>query len=234
MDNLLSDIRYGVRNLLKRPGFTLIAVVTLALGIGANTAIFSAVNALLLNPLPFPELDRVVAVWDKLPSRGVLHNEVAMANYIDWKAQSQSFEQLALYRWWSANVTGVDSPERVQGFLVTANFFDAIGVKPIMGRNFYPEENQPGKAAVAIITHSLWQRRFGGDPNIINKTVTINPIARTVVGVMPERFNFPKGAEIYAPLPMTPEVMRSRGSHSYYVIGRLKPGVSIKSAQADT
>jgi putative ABC transport system permease protein len=234
MGNLRGDIRYALRSLLKRPGFTLIAVVTLALGIGANTAIFSAINALLLKPLPFPELDRVIAIWDKMPSRGVMHNEVAMANYLDWQAQNKSFEQLAVYAWWTANLSGVDTPERVQGFLVSANFLDAIGVKPIMGRNFYPEENQPGKDAVAIITYSLWQRRFGGDPNILNKTITINSIARTIVGVMPERFNFPKGAEVYAPLRMTPEIMKSRDSHSYYVIGRLKPGVSIESAQGDT
>ena len=234
MDAFLKDIRYGIRGLLKRPGFTLIAVITLALGIGANSAIFSTINALLLKPLPFPDLDRVVAIWDKAPARGVVHNEVAMANYLDLRAQNQSFEQLALYRWWSTNLTGVEPPERIQGFLVTANFLDAVGMKPIMGRNFSVEENQPGKDAVTIITHSLWQRRFGGDPNIINKTITLNSITRTVIGVMPERFNFPKGAEIYAPLAMTPELMRSRGSHSYYVIGRLKPGVSLQSAQADT
>ena len=233
MDAFLKDIRYGIRGLLKRPGFTLIAVITLALGIGANSAIFSAINALLLKPLPFPDLDRVVAIWDKVPARGVVHNEVAMANYLDWRAQNQSFEQLALYRWWSTNLTGVEPPERIQGFLVTANFLDAVGMKPIMGRNFSEEENQPGKDAVAIITHSLWQRRFGGDPNIINKTITLNSITRTVIGVMPERFNFPKGAEVYAPLAMTPELARSRGSHSYYVIGRLKPGVAPQSAQAD-
>jgi predicted permease len=229
----MSDIRYALRSLLKRPAFTIIAVVTLALGIGANTAIFSAINALLLKPLPFPDLDRVVAVWDKVPSRGVMHNEVAVANYLDWQSQNHSFEQLALYRWWSANLTGIDPPERIQGFLVTANLFDAMGMKPIMGRNFSAEENQPGKDAVAIITHSLWQRRFGGDPNILNKTITTNSIVRTVIGVMPERFNFPKGAEVYAPLPMTPELMKSRGSHSYYVIGKLKSGTSIESAQAD-
>ncbi len=233
MENLLSDIRYALRNLLRRPAFTLIAVVTLALGIGANTAIFSAINALLLKPLPFPQLDRVVAIWDKLPSRGLMHNEVAVANYLDWQSQSQSFEQLALYRWWSANLTGIDTPERIQGFLITANYLDAIGIKPILGRNFLPEENQPGKDAVAIITHSLWQQRFGGDPNIVNKTITINSVVRTVVGVMPERFNFPKGADVYAPLAMTPELMRNRGSHSYYVIGRLKSGASIESAQAE-
>jgi putative ABC transport system permease protein len=233
MSNLQSDIRYAVRNLIKRPGFSLIAVITLALGIGANSVIFSAINALLIKPLPFPELERVVAVWDKTPSRGVERNEVAMANYLDWRAQNQSFEQLALYRWWNANLTGNEAPERIQGFLVTANFLDVVSTKPIMGRGFHEEENQPGKDSVAIIAHSLWQRRFGGDPNIINKTITVNSITRTVIGVMPERFNFPKGAEIYAPLALTPELLSSRRSHSYYVIGRLKPGVSVQSAQTD-
>src|SRR5215216_4200261 len=233
MENLFSDTRYALRNLWRRPGFTLIAVVTIALGIGANTAIFSAVHALLLKPLPFPELDRVVAIWDKLPSRGVTRNEVSVANYLDWQSQTQSFEQLALYRWWNANLTGIDPPERIQGFLVTANFFDALGMKPIMGRNFLAEENQPGKDAVAIITHSLWQRRFGGDTDILNKTITINSVARTIVGVMPENFNFPKGAEIYAPLAMTPELMKNRINHSYYVFGKLKPGASIESSQAE-
>src|SRR6185369_4742607 len=233
MENLLSDARYAIRNLLRRPGFTLIAVVTLALGIGANTAIFSAINALVLKPLPFPDLDRVVAIWDKMPSHGVLHNEVTFANYLDLKAQNRSFEQLALYRWWSPNLTGVEPPERIQGFLVTANFFDSLAMKPILGRSFVDEENQPGKDAVAIITHSLWQRRFGGDPDILNKTITINTVVRKIIGVMPEHFNFPKGAEVYAPIAITPELMKSRGSHSYYIIGRLNRGTSIASAQAD-
>ncbi len=233
MENLLSDTRYAIRNLLRRPGFTLIAVVTLALGIGANTTIFSVINSLVLKPLPIPELDRIVAVWDKLPSKGVMHNEVTFANYLDLKNQNQTFEQLALYRWWSPNLTGVETPERLQGFLVTANLFDALGVKPIMGRNFTEEENQPGKDAVAIITHSLWQRRFGADPEILSKTVTVNTVARRVIGVMPENFTFPKGAEMYAPIAMTPELMKSRGSHSYYIIGRLKHGTPIESAQAE-
>jgi putative ABC transport system permease protein len=233
MDSLFSDIRYAVRNLIKRPGFTSISVITLALGIGANTAIFSAVNALLINPLPFPDQDRVVAIWDKEPSRGVERNEVAMANYLDWRSQSQSFEHLALERWWSTNLTAGDTPERVQGFLVTANFLDVLRVKPIMGRNFIEEENQPGKDSVAIITNSLWQRRFGSDPNIVNKTITTNGVVRTVVGVLPEDFNYPKGAEVFAPIALTPELIKSRGNHSYYVIGRLKPGVSLPGAQAE-
>jgi putative ABC transport system permease protein len=233
MEKLFGDVRYAVRNLTKRPGFTLIAVATLGLGISANSAIFSAINALLLNPLPFQNQDRVMAIWDKNPSRGVEHNEVTMANYLDWKAQNQSFDQLALYRWWSANVTGVETPERVQGFLVTGNFMDALGVKPMMGRTFLAEENEPGKDRVAVIAYSLWQRRFGGDPNIINKPITLNTITRTIVGVMPPRFNFPKGAEVYAPIALTPELIKSRGNHSYYVVGYLKPGVSPKAAQAD-
>ena len=234
MDNLLSDVRYAVRNLIKRPGFTLIAVLTLALGIGANSAIFSAVNALLLKPLKFPELDRVVTVWDENPARGTEHNECTVANYLDWKAQNQTFTHMGLSRWWSANLSGdSESPERIQGFLVTSSFFEVLGTKPLMGRTLLEEENQPGKDAVAVIGYSLWQRRFGADPNIINKQINVNNITRTVVGVMPERFNYPKGSEIYAPIAITPELARSRDSHSYYVIGRLKPGVTNESAQAD-
>ena len=233
MDAFINDIRYAVRNLLKRPAFTIIATITLALGIGANSSIFSAVYALLLKPLPFPEIDRVVAIWDKAPSHGYVHNEIAMANYLDWRAQSHSFEQLALYRWWSANLTGNDTPERVQGFYVTANFLDVTGLKPMMGRNFTEEENQPGKDRVAIISPSLWQRRFGGDPNILNKTITVNSIPLVVIGVMPERFSYPIAGDIYSPLAITPELASNRQSHEFYVIGRLKPGVSIQSAQAD-
>ena len=233
MDGFLNDIRYALRNLIKRPAFTIIAAITLALGIGANTAIFSSVYALLLKPLPFPELDRVVAIWDSYPSKGVKRNEVSMANYLDWRAQNQSFEQLALYSWWSANLTAVDPPERIQGMVVTANFFDALGVKPVMGRTFTEEENQPGKDEVAILTHSLWQRRFGGDPNIVGKTVTLSGYVCTVVGVMPEGFNYPANAEVYSPFTITPAAGERRGYHSHYAIGRLKNGVSIQSAQAD-
>jgi predicted permease len=233
MDAFLNDIRYAIRNLLKRPGFTIIATVTLALGIGANTAIFSAVYSLLLKPLPFPEIDRVITIWDKAPSRGVLHNEVAMANYLDWRAQNHSFDQLALYRWWSVNLTGIDTPERIQGFQVTANFVDVTGIKPIMGRSFTEEENQPGKNGVAIIASSLWQRRFGGDPNVLGKTITVNRLPLTIVGVMPNSLRYPVPGEIYAPLAITPEVASNRQSHEFYVIGRLRPGVSVQSAQAD-
>jgi putative ABC transport system permease protein len=233
MANVGSDIRYALRNLVKRPGFTAIAVLTLAIGIGANTAIFSFINSLLLKPLPFPDLDHVVAVWEKIPSRGVERNEVTVADYLDWRAQNKSFEQLGIYTWWSTNLTGADSPERVQGFKVTTNFFDIVGVKPLMGRGFSAEESEPGKDAVALLTYNLWQRRFGADPNIVNKTISTNGTTRTVIGVMPPEFNYPKGAEIYAPLAITPELARSRLNQSYLGIGRLKPGVSVQAAQAD-
>jgi putative ABC transport system permease protein len=233
MDAFLNDIRYAVRNLLKRPAFTIIATVTLALGIGANSAIFSSVYSLLLKPLPFPEIDRVITIWDKAPSRGYTHNEVAMANYLDWRAQNHSFDQLSLYRWWSVNLTGIDTPERIQGFQVTANFIDVIGIKPTIGRAFTEEENQPGKGDVAIIANSLWQRRFGGDPNIVGKTIMVNGLPRTIVGVMPNTLSYPVPGEIYAPLTITPALAANRQTHDSYVIGRLKPGASIQSAQAD-
>jgi putative ABC transport system permease protein len=233
MDSLLRDLKFSTRSLLKRPALTIIAILTLAIGIGANSAIFSVVNALLLKPLPFPEPERIIALWDKIPSRGVERNEVTVANYLDWRAQTKSLEQLGIYSWWSTNLTGSDSPERVQGFQVTTNFLDILGVKPMLGRGFLAEEQEPGKDAVALLTYNLWQRRFGGDPNIVNKTISTNGVTRTVVGVMPPDFNYPKGAEIYSPLPFTPELMRSRGNHSYLAIGRLKPGVSLAAAQAD-
>ncbi|HEY7544884.1 MAG TPA: ABC transporter permease, partial [Blastocatellia bacterium] len=233
MQTLWKDLLYGFRMLIKKPAFTAIAVLALALGIGVNTAIFSLVNALLISPLPFPELDRLVAIWDKLPSQGVQHNEVTVANFLDWRAQNQSFENLALYRWWSVNMTGSDSPERVQGFLVTANFLDTLGAKPALGRGFAADEDQPGKDQVAILTHRLWQRRFAGDVDIIGKTVLTNGVSRTIIGVMDERFNFPRGVEILAPLAFTPQLSQSRRSHSYLAIARLKPGVTREEAQTD-
>ncbi len=164
MDGVRRDIQYAIRNLLRRPGFLAIAVITLAFGIGGTTAIFSTVNALLVRPLDFPDLERVVAVWETQPSRGVSRNEASMANYLDWRAQNQTFEHLGLIRWWSANLTGVEPPERVQGFLVSANFLNVTGVSPLIGRGFAADEDQPGKEPVVILSYGLWQRRFGGDP----------------------------------------------------------------------
>ena len=233
METLLKDVRYGIRSLLKQPAFTAIAVITLALGIAGNTVIFSAVNSLLVKPLAFPELDRMVAIWEARLSQGVERNEVTMADYLDWRKQNQTFEQMGLYRWWSANLTGVEPPERIQGFLVSTNFLDVTGVKPFIGRAFSAEEDQPGKDAVVILNYGLWQRRFGGDANIVNKTVSLNGVKRTIIGVLPKEFNYPSGMDVMAPLALTPELASNRDNHTYYVLGRLKQNVSLPLAQTD-
>ncbi|HZS05564.1 MAG TPA: ABC transporter permease [Blastocatellia bacterium] len=233
MHTLLQDLRYGFRTLLGKPGFAAVAVLALALGIGANTAVFSIINAILLKPIALPDLDRIVVLWEKLPSQGVERNEASVANYLDWRAQQSSFEQLAIYTWWGANLTGVEPPERVRGFRVSANLFEAIGVKPALGRGFLPDEDQPGKDSVAILSYGLWQRRFGGDPNLIGRSVTLNSVARTVVGVLPKDLNFPRGGEVLVPLAITPELARSRNSHGYLTVARLKPGVTVAQAQSD-
>jgi FtsX-like permease family/MacB-like periplasmic core domain len=143
MRSLFQDVRYGWRMLLKKPGFTIVAALALALGIGANSAIFSIINAILLKPLPLDDLDRIVALWEKVPSRGVEHIEASVANYLDWRAQSDSFENLAIYTWWSANLGAIEPPERVRGFYVTPNLLDTVGIKVALGRNFRPDEDQP-------------------------------------------------------------------------------------------
>src|SRR5215510_7954621 len=233
MRSLFQDVRYGWRMLLKNPGFTIVAGLALALGIGANSAIFSIVNAILLKPLPLDDLDRIVTLWEKVPIQGVERNEASVANYLDWRAQSNSFENLAIYTWWSANLGGIEPPERVRGFQVSPNLLDTVGIKVALGRNFRPDEDQPGKDNVAILTHGLWQRRFGGDPKVVGRTVNINGVARTIIGVMPPDVIYPQGAEILAPMEMTPALMRSRRNHGYLVVGRLKAGVSVGQAQSD-
>ena len=233
MDSLLRDLKFSARSLLKRPTLTVIAIVTLAIGIGSNSAIFSVVNALLIKPLPFAELDRVVAVWESQPARSAQRLEVSMANFLDWRSQNQTFEQMGLSRSWSTNLTGGDSPERIQGVLVTANFLDVIGMAPALGRSFAADEDQPGKDPVAILTHQLWQRRFGGDPNIVGKSITLNSVSRTVVGVMPRGFNYPKGAEVLAPITITPEMAGNRKYRTYLIVGRMKPNVSPEQAYGD-
>jgi putative ABC transport system permease protein len=194
---------------------------------------FSVVNAILLKPLPFEDLDRIVALWEKVPNQGVEHNEASVANYLDWRVQSNSFENLAIYTEWSANLGSVEPPERVRGFQVSPNLLNTVGIKVALGRNFRPDEDQPDKNHVAILTHGLWQRRFGGDPNIIGRNVTVNGVTRTVIGVMPPDVIFPRGADLLAPLLMTPETMSNRRGHRNLVIGRLKEGVTIGQAQSD-
>ena len=234
----MNNIRQSIRVLLKYPGFTAIAVITLALGIGANTAIFSVVNATLLRPLPFKDPDRVVIIWGALPKLAAATLPNSSANFVNLKSQSQQFERLAAFRSWSWQSTGGGEPELLQGARVSADFFEAVGAGPVLGRVFTPEEDLPNRAPVAIISHALWQRKFGGDPNVIGKTIMLTGQSAMIVGVMPQGFRFPGAAnmipglqfalqnDVWMPLAITDEERQRHGNLNLAVIGRLKPGVS--------
>ena len=234
METLLKDIRYGIRGLLKRPGFTVIALITLALGIGANTAIFSVVNAVLLRPLPFQKPEELVIVWEDVTFAGFPHNTPAPANYVDWKTQNQSFVDMAAIRETSFNLTGDGEPERVSTYAVTANFFPLLGVQPLLGRSFTTEEDQPGGSKVVVLSYGLWQSRYGGDPNILNREILLNGEKHSVVGVMPASFQFfEKDVRVWVPIALSQKDWANRGGHYLTVVARLKPGVPVTQAQAD-
>lgn len=234
MDALLKDFRYGFRSLTKRPGFTAIAVITLALAIGASTAIFSVVNAVLLRPLPFANPDRLVMVWEDASFAGFPRNTPAPANYVDWKARNHVFEDMAALDIRTFNLTGDGEPEKVDAFGVTANFFPLLGARPALGRNFQTEEDQPQANRVAIVSHTLWQRRYGGDQNIIGRSLLLNGEKYSVVGVMPPNFQvFDSKIGIWVPMGFTPELLANRGRHYLSVVARMKPGVKLAEADAD-
>ncbi|HJR05979.1 MAG TPA: ABC transporter permease [Pyrinomonadaceae bacterium] len=237
MSTFLNDVRYGLRMLFKSPGFTLIAIFALALGIGANSAIFSVVNAMLLRPLPFPEPERLVVIWETNPNLGAnlrLRNEASPANLKDWIAQSNSFENIAAFRWGDFNLSGTDNPEQLIGHPVTVNMFDTLKVRPLYGRTFLPDEGKASASPVVVLSYKLWQRRFGADPGIVNQNITLNSQSYTVVGVMPPEFAFPVAAsELWVPLVFEGELMQSRGAHFLYTRARLKPGVTIQQAQTE-
>jgi len=234
METLFKDIRYGIRGLLKRPGFTVIALITLALGIGANTAIFSVVNAVLLRPLPFQKPEELVIVWEDLAFAGFPHNTPAPANYVDWKTQNQSFVDMAASRETSFNLTGDGEPERVSTYAVTANFFPLLGVQPLLGRSFTPEEDRPGGSKAVVLSYGLWQSRYGGDRNILNREILLDGEKHSVVGVMPASFQFfAKDVRVWVPIALTQEDWANRGGHYLTVVARLKPGVPVTLAQAD-
>ena len=241
---MFKEIRYATRALLKRPGFSLIAVLTLALGIGANTAIFSVVNATLLRPLPFKDPDRVVMLWGALAKLQADRLPNSAPNFLELKARSQTFERLAAFRSWSWQLTGGSEPELLRGARVSADFFETVGAGPILGRTFTPEEDVENHAPVVVISHGLWQRHFGGDQDVIGKTITLTGQNAMVIGVMPEGFQFPGGAnmipglqfalqnDVWVPIRFTQEERQRQGNLNLATIGRLKPGVS--PAQAET
>ncbi|HSO75690.1 MAG TPA: ABC transporter permease [Blastocatellia bacterium] len=241
--DLQQDLRYGSRMLRKNPGFTLVAVMTLALGIGANTAIFSVVSGVLLRPLPYSDPGRLVQFWETNPLKGWTQATVAPANLFDWQEQNQSFEDIAAYMGSDTKdagmsnhfLTGEGEPERVRGLHVTGNLFSVLGVSAARGRTFTPEETLAGNHRVTVLSHDLWQRRFGGDPSILDQTISINGANRTVIGVMPEGFYFPsKQIELWVPMGWEhAQIARLRRPHFLRAIGRLKPGVSIEQARGD-
>ena len=234
MQNFLQDVRYGMRGLRKRPGFTAVALITLALGIGANAAIFSVVNAVLLRPLQFRDPERLVILWEDASFVGFPRNTPAPANYVDWKTQTQSFEDMAATHESSRNLTGDGEPERVPTRRVTHNFFSVLGVQPFIGRGFLPEEDRPLANRVVVLSYPLWQSRYGGDRNILNRTILLNGEQHTVVGVMPAGFQWLESEErLFVPLALDAEELTSRGSHYLTVIARLKPGVSMVQAQTE-
>jgi predicted permease len=238
MNTLWQDARYGMRMLRKSPGFTLVAVVALALGIGANSAIFSVVNAMLLRPLPYADPERLVVVWETNPSLSSTflrtHNEASPANFRDWREQNTVFESIGAYRWNTFNLTGTDTPEQLVGNRATASLFRALGVKPLVGRTFAEEEDAAGAGRVVVLSYGLWQRRFGGDPSVVGKQITLDAESHTVVGVMPPSFEFPNAStELWTPLSLDAADAASRRAHYLYTRARLKPGVTVRQAQAE-
>jgi predicted permease len=233
MTTLIQDLRYGLRMMAKNPGFTAVALMALAIGIGANTAIFSVVNGVLLRPLPYADPERLMMVYER--SREFGQMSVAYPNFLDWRRENHSFADMAAYRGDDFNFTGSGQPEHLRGEFVSASLLPVLGVNPLLGRNFLPQEDRQGASGVVMLTYGLWKRRFGIDPNILGKTMTLNARSYKVIGVLPSDFRFRRQAELYVPLAQGLSVeLNDRESHpGLRVVGRLKPDVTMAAAQAD-
>ena len=253
-ENLIADLwhdtRYAVRMLRKSPGFTAVVVSILALGIGANSAIFSVVSAVLLHPVPWRDADRIINVWETNSKKGENNNLVSAVNFIDWREHAQTSEQMAGWRFLYLNLTGRDEPERVQGLTVSPSYFSLLGIQATLGRTFLPEEEQPGHDKVVILSHGLWQRRFGSDPNLIGQQITVEGEPYTVIGILPSNFRIfrvlNRELDAYIPLTLdrtqlgrhvvtapTAGSARGRADQVIFVYARLKPGASLAQAQAE-
>ena len=236
VETLLQDVRFGARLLTKKPGFSAVAVLTLALGIGANTAIFSVVEAILLRPLPFPRADRLVMVWEDvhLPQYQNDENTPAPGNFTDWKERNSVFSGIGAIGYRSWNLSGSGEPVRVEGEAFSAGVFSVLQTYPILGRAFTAAEDRPGAAPVAILGYGLWRSRFAGDPSAVGRAILLDGQEYSVIGVMPKGFHFPDpGDQLYVPLALTGEQAANHGSHFLRVIARLKPGVTLSQAQSD-
>ena len=234
--SLWQDVRYGIRMLRKSPGFAAAAVIVLALGIGANTAIFSVVNAVLLRPLPFSNPDRLVQLWHTPPQAsfpGMTRFPLSAANYLDWKSQNHVFEQTAIYSFARYNLTGIGQPEVVQAGSVEPSFFAVLGIPPMLGRVFASDEDQPGRGNIVILSHAFWQDHFGRDPHVIGRSIEFDGKPFTVVGVMGPQFRRPPLAQVWTPLVWTNKERSVRGEHHFLVVARLRRGVDLKQAQTE-
>jgi putative ABC transport system permease protein len=244
METFLKDLRYGIRGLLKRPGFTTVAIITLALGIGANTAIFSVVNAVVLRPLPYVEPDRLVTLWETIP--GSDKRSVAPGNFVDWHTQNQSFQDMAATFYANFNLTSDGEPDRIDGATITSNLMTMLGASAQLGRTFQPDDDEHQDRAVVLLSDGLWKRRFGADRNVVGRSITIDEVSHTVVGVMASGFQYPARSDLWVlgrnrnAVPMsllsqfpTNDWNHERDAHFISVIGRLKPGVTLSQAQSD-
>jgi len=232
MDTLIKDLRYGIRSFLKRPGFLVIAVSTLALGIGATTAMFTVVNSVLLRPLQFPEPDRIVIFEGVNPRQGITESNMSIPDVADWQKQSQSFEQIAAFVGGGVFIRTGDEVERVRATAVSPAFFPLFKTNPISGRTLQADDMQEGREAAVVISHSLWQGRFGGTADVVGRKITLNGKPANVVGIMPAGFTYPWDSEVWTPLPLQP-AKEARENRFVSVVTRLKPGVSLMQAQTE-
>lgn len=216
----------------KNPGYALVAILALAIGIGANSTVFVTVNAMLLRPLPFRDLDRVVAVWTTVPAQHEDHVSVTPADFHSWREQATAFDGIAAGHGWNANLTGKGLPERLEGYQVTGDFFRMLGIKPMLGRAVEESDQEPGNNRVVVLSYGLWKNRFASDAAIVGRSITLNGQAMTVVGVMPREFDFPLATAIWGPLALTPVEQADRNDGYLKIVGRIKPGVSLADAQA--
>ena len=230
METILSDIRFALRGLRKQPVLTGVAILTLALGIGANTAMFSVINTVLLRPLPYPNPDRLV--WMNESGDEVANRMVSYPNFLDWSTRNHTFEAMSTYRTWGVTLTGVDQPTKIDAGMVAADYFKVMGVTPFRGRAFTAEDDRPGATPVTIISYAFWQKYFAGDTSVVGKTIALDDSAFTVIGIMPEDFTHQGPPPIWmtiGPMNWKNRDVRTGGN----VLGRLKPGVTIEQARAD-
>src|SRR6266540_2508316 len=236
MESLIQDLRFGARMLAKNPGFTLIAVLTLALGIVANTAIFSVVNGVLLKPLPYDQPGQLVQLWED-PGSGTRKNRIAPGAFLDWREHNTTFESLSVFGGANLNLTGAGEPERLSGVEMSASGLEILRARPLLGRTFGPDEDQPGKDKVVVLTSEFWRRRFGGEMNVLGRSIRLNDESYMVIGVLPPRFLSSDKVEFIVPTTISTTIVpgdpNARSASWLQVIGRLKPGVSVEQAQAE-